>query len=109
LKGEQITSVRAGYEKERDSIAHFYSQMLDYISYIRDEHLQFIDEESERHSQICEIESSEIAETLEEMRSMREDIGYNFDKIVEEVEDESYSECMNYYQQKRGVHEHRLS
>jgi hypothetical protein len=40
---------------------------------------------------------------------MREDIETNVEKIVEEVEESSYAECMNYYNQKIGVHEHRLS
>jgi hypothetical protein len=35
---------------------------------------------------------------------MKGDIESNIDKIVEEVEEESYVECMSYYQQKRGVH-----
>lgn len=35
---------------------------------------------------------------------MRVDIESNIDKIVKEVEDESYLECMAYYGQKRGVH-----
>lgn len=39
---------------------------------------------------------------------MRSDIEGNIDKIVQEVEEESYMECMAYYTQKRGVHEHRL-
>jgi hypothetical protein len=45
---------------------------------------------------------------LEEIKGMREDIETNVNKIVEEVEEESYNECMGYYQQKKGVHEHRL-
>lgn len=49
-----------------------------------------------------------MAETLEEIGSMRVDIESNIDKIVKEVEEESYLECMAYYAQKRGVHEHRL-
>ena len=39
---------------------------------------------------------------------MRDDIETNVNKIVEEVEEDSYTECMGYYQQKKGVHEHRL-
>jgi hypothetical protein len=35
---------------------------------------------------------------------MRADIESNLDKIVEEVEEESYLECMSYYHQKKGVH-----
>lgn len=35
---------------------------------------------------------------------MRSDIESNIDKIVQEVEEESYLECMAYYSQKRGVH-----
>lgn len=39
---------------------------------------------------------------------MREDIEDNFEKIVSEVDPESYQQCLHYYQQQRGVHEHRL-
>jgi hypothetical protein len=35
---------------------------------------------------------------------MKGDIESNIDKIVEEVEEESYVECMSYYKQKREVH-----
>lgn len=50
--------MKAGYERERESIGNFYAEMLDYITYIRDEHLQFLDEESQRNGQICEIEGA---------------------------------------------------
>jgi len=39
---------------------------------------------------------------------MREDIEMNVDKIVEEVDASSYAECMTFYNQKKGLHEHRL-
>jgi hypothetical protein len=70
--------------------------------------LNFLEEEAKRSTQICEIEGAEIAETLEEIRAMSEDIENNVDKIVEEVEEESYGECMSYYNQKKAVHETRL-
>jgi hypothetical protein len=97
LKGEAIEAVKEGYERERESIGSFYADMLEYVSYIRDEHLQFLEEEAQRSGQICEIEGAEVGETLEEIASMRSDIESNIDKIVLEVEDESYVECMGYY------------
>jgi len=33
-----------------------------------------LDDEEEHHTQICEIEAAEMAETLEEIVAMREDI-----------------------------------
>jgi len=79
------------------------------MEYIRDEHLTFIDEEAQRNTQLCQIEADEIVETVEELKAMREDIETNVDKIVEEVDHESYLECMTYYNQKKEVHDHRLS
>lgn len=81
---------------------------MEYLEYIRDEHLHFLQEEENRHTQICEIEAAEISETLEEITAMHEDISSNVDKIVDEVDENSYAECMTYYTQKRGLHEHRL-
>ena len=46
---------------------------------------------------------------MEELKAMREDIESNVGKIVQEVDENSYKECMTYYNQKKEVHEHRLS
>lgn len=35
---------------------------------------------------------------------MREDIESNVDKIIQEVDENSYKECMTYYNQKKEVH-----
>jgi hypothetical protein len=43
-KGEAIEGVKTGYERERENIGNFYSEMMDYIAYIRDEHMQFLEE-----------------------------------------------------------------
>ena len=39
---------------------------------------------------------------------MREDIETNLDKIIQDIDEDSYTECLHYYQQQKGIHEHRL-
>ena len=108
-KEEQLAKIQQSHEIEKETITNFYSSLFEYLEYIRDEHLTFIDEEDQRNTQLCQIETDEIGETVEELKAMREDIETNVDKIVEDVDHESYLECMTYYNQKKDVHEHRLS
>ena len=39
---------------------------------------------------------------------MKEDIQENMQKIIEEVDEPSYGQCMAYYNQKKDIQEHRL-
>ena len=39
---------------------------------------------------------------------MKEDVHSNIDKIVQEVDQEGYVECMSYYSSKQTLHETRL-
>ena len=38
------------------------------------------------------------------MKTIRQDIETNVDKIVQTVDEDSYLECMTYYNQQKGVH-----
>lgn len=82
--------------------------MTEYIDYLRDEHLKFIEEESIRNLHIGDVESGEVQETLAEIEGMKDDIETNLEKIIEDVDDTSYTECMSYYTKKYALHDHRL-
>lgn len=82
--------------------------MSEYVEYLKEEHLKYIEEERMRVEQLAELESAEVEDTVAEIEGIVADITQNIDKIIEEVDDSSYEECMGYYRRKQELHGHRL-